>query len=123
MTEQPAARRLPTGPVERIDINSNDECFARIAAWFEHYGDIYKVEPATRKAPAYVIHHPDYIKHVLVGRNQNYAKGVGFERVKMLLGNGIIVSGGEFWKSQRRMIQPAISAITTSPCRSRNSMW
>ncbi len=47
------------------------------------------------------------MKQVLVGRTQNYVKDLGFERVKMLLGNGIIVSGGEYWRSQRRMIQPA----------------
>jgi cytochrome P450 len=107
MTQQPARRRLPAGPAERFDINPNDESFAQIAELFERFGDICKVEPLARKAPAYIIHHPDYIKQVLVGRAQNYVKDVGFERVKMLLGNGIIVSGGEYWRSQRRMIQPA----------------
>ncbi len=43
---------------------------------------------------------------MLVSNHKNYAKGVGFERVAMLLGNGIIVSDGDFWRSQRRMIQP-----------------
>lgn len=107
MTEKPAARRLPAGPVERFDINSDDESFALIAALFGRHRDICLVEPRTRKTPAYILYHPDYIKHVLAGRNQNYIKGIGFERVKMLLGNGIIVSGGDFWKSQRRMMQPA----------------
>ena len=50
---------------------------------------------------------PDDVRHVLVGNHRNYTKGVGFERVAMLLGNGIIVSDGARWRSQRRMIQPA----------------
>jgi enediyne biosynthesis protein E7 len=107
MTQNPAFRRLPAGPAKRFDINPNDKSFALISKLFERFGDICKIEPLARKAPSYLIYHPDYIKHVLVGRAQNYIKGVGFERVKMLLGNGIIVSDGEFWRSQRRMIQPA----------------
>jgi hypothetical protein len=104
MTQSPATRQLPAGPAERFDIHPNDESFTLISGLFERYGDICMVEPLARKAPSYVIHHPDYIKHVLVGRAQNYIKGVGFERVKMLLDNGIIVRGGQYWKSQRYMI-------------------
>lgn len=107
MTQPTAARRLPPGPAEAFDINSDDATFALIASSFERYGNLCKVEPRTRKAPAYILYHPDYIQHVLAARAQNYIKGIGFERVKILLGNGIIVSGGDFWKSQRRMLQPA----------------
>jgi cytochrome P450 len=32
---------------------------------------------------------------------------VGIDRVRMLLGNGIMTSEGEFWRRQRRMLQPA----------------
>jgi cytochrome P450 len=53
------------------------------------------------------VNDPDVIKHILIKNNKNYLKGVGFERVKMLLGNGIIVSDGPVWRRQRRMIQPA----------------
>ena len=34
-------------------------------------------------------------------------KGQAIKRVGLLLGNGLMVSEGEFWKNQRRMIQPA----------------
>ena len=43
---------------------------------------------------------------ILIANHRNYTKGVGFDRIKILLGNGIIVSEGEFWKRQRRMMQP-----------------
>ncbi len=39
-------------------------------------------------------------------RALNYIKGIGFERVEFLLGNGIIVSGTS-WRSQRRIIRSA----------------
>jgi cytochrome P450 len=56
-----------------------------------------------------VINDPALIRQVLVGNHTNYCKGVGFERVKMLLGNGIIVSDGEVWRRRRTMIQPGFS--------------
>ena len=43
---------------------------------------------------------------VLVTNHRNYTKGVGIDRVKILLGNGIMVSEGALWQRQRRMMQP-----------------
>jgi len=98
--------RLPPGPEERFDINVDEETFERLARWRQEFGDLICVQSVTRSAPAYVLNNPEHIRHVLIGNHRNYLKGVGFERVKMLLGNGIIVSDGEHWQAQRRMIQP-----------------
>ena len=95
------------GPSEPFDINVDDDSFVKLGVWQEKYGDLVAINPSQRKAPAFVLNNPDLIRHVLIGNHRNYSKGVGFERVKMLLGNGIIVSDGDFWRSQRRMIQPA----------------
>ena len=54
----------------------------------------------------YVINHPDDIKQVLLSNHRNYTKGEGMDRVKILLGNGIMTSEGDFWRRQRRMMQP-----------------
>ena len=54
----------------------------------------------------WVFNHPDDVRRILITNHRNYAKGVGFDRIKILLGNGIIVSEGEFWKRQRRLMQP-----------------
>ena len=54
-----------------------------------------------------MIHHPDDVKRVLVTNHRNYTKGVGIDRVRLLLGDGIMTSEGEFWRRQRRMMQPA----------------
>jgi cytochrome P450 len=72
---------------------------------FEQYGDIYKA--SVYGTSAYVIRAPEYAQHVLRKNWQNYTKGQAIKRVALLLGNGLMVSEGEFWKSQRRMIQPA----------------
>ena len=59
-----------------------------------------------RASYTYVIHHPDDVKRVLVSNHRNYTKGLGLDRVKILLGNGIMTSEGELWKRQRYMMQP-----------------
>jgi cytochrome P450 len=55
----------------------------------------------------YIINHPDDIKRVLLSNHRNYTKGEGMDRVKILLGNGIMTSEGDFWRRQRRMMQPS----------------
>lgn len=101
-----SAYRKAPGPAEPFDINVDDTTFEKLGRWHHEYGDIIEIIPDKRKSPAFLLNHPEHIKHVLIGNHRNYSKGVGFERVAMLLGNGIIVSDGDFWKSQRRMIQP-----------------
>jgi len=73
---------------------------------FARHGDIYRVYAPSRKSFTYVINHPDDVKRVLVGNHRNYTKGVGLDRVKILLGLGLMTSEGEFWKRQRYMMQP-----------------
>jgi enediyne biosynthesis protein E7 len=46
---------------------------------------------------------------MLVENWQNYVKGPNITRVALLLGKGLMVSKGNLWKRQRRMIQPAFT--------------
>jgi len=73
---------------------------------FARHGDTYRVYVPARRSYTYVIHHPDDVKRVLVSNHRNYTKGVGLDRVKILLGRGIMTSEGELWKRQRYMMQP-----------------
>lgn len=75
------------------------ECFAR-------YGDTYRVYVPSRRSCAYVVHHPDDVKRVLVTNHRNYTKGIDRDRIKILLGNGLMTSEGDFWVGQRRLMQP-----------------
>ena len=74
---------------------------------FAKLGDTYRVYSPARKGYVYVINHPDDVKRVLVSNHRNYTKGIGLDRVKILLGNGIMTSEGEFWRRQRYMMQPS----------------
>ena len=72
---------------------------------FKRFGDTYKA--SIYGTSVYVTRDPEYAQHVLRENWQNYTKGQAIKRVALLLGNGLMVSEGEFWKTQRRMIQPA----------------
>jgi enediyne biosynthesis protein E7 len=98
---------LPPGPAEGFDLGGNDESLALMRDCFTRFGDIYRVFAPARGVYNYVINHPDDIKRVLLSNHRNYTKGEGMDRVKILLGNGIMTSEGDFWRRQRRMMQPS----------------
>jgi len=98
---------LPPSPTQGFEQGLVENDLDTMFQLFKTYGDIYQVYAPQRQTYTYVISHPEYIKHVLARNYKNYIKGIGIERVRILLGNGIMASEGEFWKKQRRMIQPA----------------
>jgi enediyne biosynthesis protein E7 len=97
----------PPGPAEGFDLGGSDESLARLRRYFAEFGDTYRVFAPARGVYNYVINHPDDIKRVLLSNHRNYTKGEGMDRVKILLGNGIMTSEGDFWRRQRRMMQPS----------------
>jgi enediyne biosynthesis protein E7 len=106
MTASELSPAHPPEPDIQFDIGSTEDSLERMRELFARYGDIYRVYAPGRKSYTYVIHHPDDVKRVLVSNHRNYTKGVGLDRVKILLGNGIMTSEGEFWRRQRYMMQP-----------------
>jgi cytochrome P450 len=106
MTASSPAPEHPPEPDIAFDIGSTEDSLEKMSELFARYGDIYRVYAPGRKSYTYVINHPDDVKRVLVGNHKNYTKGVGLDRVKILLGNGIMTSEGDFWRRQRYMMQP-----------------
>src|SRR5215468_1112827 len=106
MTATEHADRHPPEPELQFDIGSTDDSLERMTELFARHGDIYRVYAPGRKSYTYVVHHPDDVKRVLVSNHRNYTKGLGLDRVKILLGKGIMTSEGELWRRQRYMMQP-----------------
>lgn len=50
---------------------------------------------------------PEHAKHVLQQNNKNYHKSLGYEVLRIFLGEGLLTSEGSFWMRQRRLAQPA----------------
>jgi len=100
------ANRAPPEAELQFDVGSTDDSLERMIELFARHGDTYRVYVPARRSYTYVIHHPDDVKRVLVSNHRNYTKGVGLDRVKILLGKGLMTSEGELWKRQRYMMQP-----------------
>ena len=90
----------------QFDVGSTDDSLPDMIRDFAQLGDVYRVIAPGRERETWVVSQPDTIKRVLVSNHRNYTIGVGLDRVKVLVGNGIIVSEGELWKRQHRMMQP-----------------
>jgi cytochrome P450 len=69
------------------------------------YGDVVRV----RFGPihVYVLNSPDAIRQALVSQARKLEKGIDFGRTKRLMGNGLVMSAGEYHHRQRRLMQPA----------------
>lgn len=55
----------------------------------------------------YFINHPDLLRDLLITNQNKFIKGIGLQRTKIFLGEGLLTSEGAFHLRQRRMIQPA----------------
>ena len=95
--------RIPPGPAEKY--STTQDLLSWMGDQFKRFGNTYKA--SIYGTNVYVVRDPQYAQHVLRENWQNYTKGQAIKRVALLLGNGLMVSEGEFWKTQRRMIQPA----------------
>ena len=86
------------GPDETFAVDANAESLRYLQSGFETYGDIWSIPPRAAgdsalvgaDQPQWVVNDPDAIHHILTKRQPDYGKGIGFERVKMLLGDGLI---------------------------------
>jgi cytochrome P450 len=88
------------------DVGTTDDSLAHMVEDGARFGDIYRVQTPGRPSDTWVVADPESIKRVLVSNYRNYTIGRGLDRVRLLVGDGIIVSEGEVWKRQHRMMQP-----------------
>ncbi len=72
------------------------------------HGDVVRLRFGTRIAIA--AFHPDHVYHVLVKNRENYSKQArGYQKLRKILGNGLVTSEGDYWLRQRRLAQPAFA--------------
>lgn len=103
--------RIPPGPQEKY--RATDDLLDWMDRQFRTFGDIYKA--TVYGTSMYATRDVEFAHHVLVENWQDYVKGQGIQRVALLLGNGLMVSKGDVWKRQRRMIQPAFNHESIGP--------
>jgi cytochrome P450 len=99
----------PPGPAGRIPrllalafISNRIATLQRLTA---RYGDVVVFNIG--KQGFAVLNHPDYVRDVLVTRHRMFHKGLGLQRAKLLLGDGLLTSEDARHLRQRRLLQPA----------------
>jgi len=60
-------------------------------------------------SPVCLINDPAGIQQVLVTDHQNFTKSMDYRALARVLGQGLLTSEGEFWRRERRLVQPAFS--------------
>ncbi|MCK8504008.1 cytochrome P450 [Myxococcus fulvus] len=70
---------------------------------FRKYGDVVRFD--TGASATYMVSHPDQIRYFLTENAPNYSKQELSE--DPFLGNGLFVSEGNYWRRQRRLVQPS----------------
>jgi cytochrome P450 len=69
------------------------------------HGDVARFRMAGREFV--LLSHPDRVREVLVTDQRRYGRGYRYRTLKLLLGEGLLTSEGEFHLRQRRLAQPA----------------
>ncbi|GAB4375405.1 MAG: cytochrome P450 [Elainellaceae cyanobacterium] len=103
-----SVRRTPPGPKGHFLVGILPEYSRSPIGFFtdcaRQYGDIVYL---TGGINTYLLNHPDYIEETLVSQQVHLVKSQINKLLKPILGNGLLLSEGDFWKQQRRLIQPA----------------
>jgi cytochrome P450 len=103
-------KALPPSPKEKHWLFGSgyilrDRAHTVIPDLVKKYGEIISLSlPFTRIV---IAAKPEYARYVLLDNNKNYRKSLAYDMIKLLLGNGLLTSEGDFWRKQRRLAQPA----------------
>lgn len=101
-----ASAELPPLATDHFDVGSTEDSLQRLVAAAADGADVFRIHAPGRNSDTWIVNNPADIRRILVTNHRNYTKGIGLDRVKILLGNGIMTSEGALWRRQRRMIQP-----------------
>jgi cytochrome P450 len=76
---------------------------------FQHLADTYGDASHYKLGRQHVVflNSPEYVREILVVQNSNFVKERTVQRMKMLVGEGLITSEGPFHRRQRILAQPA----------------
>lgn len=75
-------------------------------AAMREYGDMTWFPIGMDGCESFVIFRPDLVEDVLVTHRHAFIKGRGLQRMRTLLGDGLLTSEGETWKRHRQLLAP-----------------
>ena len=111
-----SATLQPPGPDTPLDLEKQPDKLGTLTRLRQRYGDCYRVTAESRDADTWVVNDPEMIRRILVANHRNYTKGIGIERIRVLLGNGLMTSEGDTWRRQRRQMQAGFHRPGVEAC-------
>src|SRR5438105_14986398 len=104
-----ATRTFPPGPktsfLSALTYRPGRDPLQFFSNLAKQYGDLAYLRMGGEHL--FIASDPSVIRDVLVTHNQNFHKSRGLERMKVLLGEGLLTSEDAFHLRQRRLMQPA----------------
>lgn len=108
-TTSTAKKSSPPGPAGYLLFSLSDfahDPLSYTRELWRTYGDYVRV-PFLPGQIGYLCAHPDAAEHILSTHQDRYGKPDANKIMSLLVGQGILTSEGEFWRRQRRLMQPA----------------
>ncbi len=102
--------RVPPGPkglpIVGVGLQVRRDPLATLQRMAREYGDIVRLPVLLQSR--ILLNHPDWIEQVLVVQQSKFHKSIlTKDATERLLGQGLLISEGDFWRRQRRLAQPA----------------
>jgi cytochrome P450 len=102
--------RIPPGPkglpILGAALDIREDPLNSLRRMAREYGDIVCFHVMMRER--ILLNHPDLIYQVLVIQHSKFHKSELTRRITVrMLGQGLLISEGDFWRRQRRLVQPA----------------
>ena len=102
--------RVPPGPHGNVVLGSTGDIYRdRLSFVLDvagTYGEVARYRVAHMRI--YQVSSPAGVGRLLHDNHRNYSKDVAtFGTLRLILGNGLFTSEGDFWRHQRRLAQPA----------------
>jgi cytochrome P450 len=103
-------KQVPPGPkglpVIGVAYDLRPDPLAGLLRYAREYGDVARFCVMTQER--ILLSHPDLVNQVLVTQHGKFHKSELTRRITgRMLGNGLLISEGDFWRRQRRLEQPA----------------
>lgn len=104
-------KKIPPGP-RGLPLLGNSVGYIRdplgtVTNAARQYGDIARLRLGPYRCD--LVSRPEWIEHVLKGEHEKYVKDETTRDLIPVLGNGLLLSEGPFWRRQRKLSQPAFS--------------
>jgi cytochrome P450 len=86
------------------------DAIGQLMEWRQQYGDLFVMQ--IRGQEVYFVTNPDHLRQLLIEQPDKLNKDHDYKSTRRglakFLGNGLLISDGEFWKRQRKLIAPAL---------------